>query len=193
MPLADVHWASQLTVIKNPSVNAGDVRHARHTGLIPGSERFPRGGHGNSLQYFCLENPMNRGDWWATVHGITVRHNWSNIACSMHGCSLKATFSFTALFSICDYFTHTHTHTHTQSLERLVVHFLVKPTPDQMPLEGFILTWCLLVSTLNGACCQNTVLRRTHKPPGECDKHMDFTQNNAQTHKRSHSKEDSPA
>ena len=132
VPLADVHWASQVIVVKNLSVNAGDVRDARHMGLIPASERFPGGGHGNSLQYFCLENPMNRGDWWATVYGITVRHNWSDTACSTHRCSLKATFSFIALFSICDLF-----HTHTQSLERrLVVHFLVKPTPDQMPLEG---------------------------------------------------------
>ena len=48
----------------------------------------------------------------------TVRHNWSNTACSMHGCSLKATFSFIALFSICDYFTHTHTHTHTHTRVR---------------------------------------------------------------------------
>ena len=38
-------------------------------GLIPGSGRFPGGGHGNSLHYLCLENPMDRGAWWATVHG----------------------------------------------------------------------------------------------------------------------------
>ena len=36
---------------------------------IPGLERFPREGHGNPLQYCCLENPMDRGAWWATVHG----------------------------------------------------------------------------------------------------------------------------
>ena len=39
-------------------------------GLMPGSERSPGGGNGNSLHYFCLENPMGRGAWWATVHGV---------------------------------------------------------------------------------------------------------------------------
>ena len=47
--------ASQVAlVLKNPPANAGDVRDA---GLIPRLERFPGGGHGNPLQYFCLENP----------------------------------------------------------------------------------------------------------------------------------------
>ena len=44
---------------------AGDVNS------IPGLERCPGGGHGNPLQYSCLENPMDRGAWWATVHGVT--------------------------------------------------------------------------------------------------------------------------
>ena len=39
-------------------------------GLISGSERSPGGGHGNPLQYFCLENSMDREAWWATVHGV---------------------------------------------------------------------------------------------------------------------------
>ena len=39
-------------------------------GLIPGLERNPGGGHGNPLQYSCLENPMDRGVWWATVHRV---------------------------------------------------------------------------------------------------------------------------
>ena len=54
-------------VVKNPSANAGDMRDA---GSIPGSGRSPGGGHGNPLQYSCLENPMDRGAWWATVHGV---------------------------------------------------------------------------------------------------------------------------
>ena len=45
--------------------NAGDL------GSIPGSERSPGGGHSNPFQYSCLENPMDRGAWWATVHGVT--------------------------------------------------------------------------------------------------------------------------
>ena len=43
-------------------------------GWIPKSGRSPRGGHGNPLQYSCLENPMNRGAWKATVHGVTKSH-----------------------------------------------------------------------------------------------------------------------
>ena len=49
---------------------AGDV------GLIPGWERSPGGGHGNPLQYSCMENPMNRGAWWATVHRVAKSWTW---------------------------------------------------------------------------------------------------------------------
>ena len=52
----------------NPAADAGD---ARDTGLITGSKRSPGGGNGNSLQCSCLENPMERGAWWATVCGVT--------------------------------------------------------------------------------------------------------------------------
>ena len=55
-------------VVKNPPVNAGDVRDV---GLIPEWERSPGGGHGNPLQYSCLENPMDRGAWRAIVHRVT--------------------------------------------------------------------------------------------------------------------------
>ena len=50
---------------KETSCNVGDA------GLIPGSGRSLGEGNGNSLQYSCLENPMDRGAWWATVHGVT--------------------------------------------------------------------------------------------------------------------------
>ena len=53
--------------VKNMHANAGDTRD---TGSIPGSVRSPGGGHGNPLQYSCLENPMERGAWRATVHGV---------------------------------------------------------------------------------------------------------------------------
>ena len=60
--------ASQVVlVVKNPPAIAGDIRDA---GSIPGLGRFPGEGHGNLLQYSCLENPMDRGAWWATVHGV---------------------------------------------------------------------------------------------------------------------------
>ena len=61
--------ASQvLLVVKNPSANAEDVRDL---GSIPGSGRSPGGGHGNPLRDSCLENPMDRGAWRATVHNVT--------------------------------------------------------------------------------------------------------------------------
>ena len=49
----------------NPPASSGDA------GLIPGSGRSPGEGNGNPLQYSCLENAMERGAWWATVHGVT--------------------------------------------------------------------------------------------------------------------------
>ena len=58
-------------MVKNLPDNAGEVRDA---GSIPGSERSPGEGHGNLLQYSWLENPMDRGAWWATVHGVTKSH-----------------------------------------------------------------------------------------------------------------------
>ena len=55
---------------KKSACNAEDL------GLIPGSGRFPGEGNDNPLQYSCLENPMNRGPWQATVHGVArVGHN----------------------------------------------------------------------------------------------------------------------
>ena len=55
-------------VVKNLPANAEDIRDA---GSIPGLGRSPGGGHDNPLQYSCLENPMDGGAWWATVHGVT--------------------------------------------------------------------------------------------------------------------------
>ena len=53
-------------VVKNLPANAG---HIGDTGSIPGLGRSPGGGNGNPLQYSCLDNPMDRGAWWATDHG----------------------------------------------------------------------------------------------------------------------------
>ena len=52
---------------KEPACNVGDIRD---TDSIPGSGRFPGERYGNPLQYSCLENPMERGAWWTTVHEI---------------------------------------------------------------------------------------------------------------------------
>ena len=63
------YWATQaaLVVKKNLPANAGNVRDP---GSIPGLGRPPGGGHGNPLQFSCLENPMDRGAWWAKVSGV---------------------------------------------------------------------------------------------------------------------------
>ena len=52
-------------MVKNPPANAGDL------GSIPGAGRAPGEEKGKSLQYSCLGNPMDRGTWWATVHGVS--------------------------------------------------------------------------------------------------------------------------
>ena len=66
-------------MVKNPPANAGDIRD---TGSILGSGRSPAGGHGNLLQYSCLENPMDRRAWWATGHRVTQSQTQlSDLAC----------------------------------------------------------------------------------------------------------------
>ena len=66
-------WASQVAlVVENPPANAGDVRGED---LIPGLGRPPGGRHDSSLQYPCLENPLDRGAWWATVQGVAEKRH----------------------------------------------------------------------------------------------------------------------
>ena len=63
--LLQYSWASPVAqMVKNPPAAAGDA------GSIPGSGRSPGGGHGSPLQYSCLGNPVDRGAWRATVHGV---------------------------------------------------------------------------------------------------------------------------
>ena len=67
------------SVVKESSCKAGDL------GSIPGLGRSPGGGHGNLLQYSCLENPMDRGAWWAIAHGVeksqTRLSDWTELNC----------------------------------------------------------------------------------------------------------------
>ena len=63
----DAQASQKALVLKNPPANAGDLRDL---GSIPGSGRTSGGGHGNPLQYSCLENPMDRGAWWAIDHSV---------------------------------------------------------------------------------------------------------------------------
>ena len=68
-------WSSQaVLVVKSRPANAGDLRDVS---LIPGLRRSPGGGQHNALQYFCLENPMDRGAWRATVHGLAK--SWTRL------------------------------------------------------------------------------------------------------------------
>ena len=82
----DVEWAFQVAlVVKNLLANAGDIRD---TDSIPRSSRSPGGGHGNPLQYACLENPMDGEAWWAknqtrlkqqSMHSLSIMGTpWSN-------------------------------------------------------------------------------------------------------------------
>ena len=66
------------SVVKNLPASAGDM------GFIPRLERFPGVGNGNPLQYSCLENSMDRGVWWATVHGVAKSQIWLSTCVHTH-------------------------------------------------------------------------------------------------------------
>ena len=78
-------------VVKNPPANAGN---AREVDMIPRQGRSPGVGNGNPLQYSCLEHPMDRRPWQATVHGVAMSRMRLSARARAH--------------------THTHTNTHTQ-------------------------------------------------------------------------------
>ena len=72
---------------KESACNAGDIRDV---GSISGSERSLGGWYGNPLQYSCLENPMDKGSWWATVHGFAKSLTWLK-RLRIHACTLFIT------------------------------------------------------------------------------------------------------
>ena len=71
-------------VVKNPLANVGDVGD---NGSIPGSGRSPGGGYGNPLQYSCLEDPVDKRAWWATVHRVPKSWNTQMKQLSTHASS----------------------------------------------------------------------------------------------------------
>ena len=137
---------------KNLPANAGDIRDA---GSIPGSGRSPGGGHDNPLQYSCLENPMDRGAWWATVHRVTKSQTLlkglsthSYITCTIllissvqfngikhiHCCATITTIHFQNFFSF----------SQTETLYPLSNSSPFLPTPTPLPgLGNHHSTFCL--------------------------------------------------
>ena len=94
--------ASQvMLVVKNPPANAGD---ARDVGSIPGSERSSERGNGNLFQYSCLENPMDRGNWWDTVHGV-VKNRTRLTQLSKHAHTVVIFNTVKLFFKVFDHFT----------------------------------------------------------------------------------------
>ena len=68
-------WASHVAlVVKNPPTKAGDIGDV---GSIPRLGRFLEGDHGNPFQYSCLENPIDRGAWWAVVYSVS--ESWTRL------------------------------------------------------------------------------------------------------------------
>ena len=89
-PFCNIRACQVELVVKNPTANAGDLRD---TGSIPGLGRSSGRGHGNPLQYSCLENLMDTGAWLVPIHRVAKSQTWPKRPN-----------------------THTHTHTHTQVL-----------------------------------------------------------------------------
>jgi len=75
-------------VVRNLPAKAGDIREA---GSVSGSGRSPGGGNGNLLQYSCLENTMDRGVWWAIVHGVT--QSWTQLKRVSSSCRIFGHFN----------------------------------------------------------------------------------------------------
>ena len=82
------------SVVKNPSADAGDIGN---TGSIPGLGRSTERGIGNSLQYFCLDNLMNRGAWWSMVCGVakSLTQLSTHLVCYMRSLPLSSSHPLT--------------------------------------------------------------------------------------------------
>ena len=105
-PCYSIRVSQVALVVKNSPVNAGD---ARDTGLIPVSGKSPEGKQSNPRQYSCLENLMDRGDWWAAVQRVTK--SWTQLKwLSMH--SINRGYSDLKYLCVC---VHARTHSVTQS------------------------------------------------------------------------------
>ena len=121
-----------MLVVKNLPVSAGD---AGDKGSIPGLGRSPRGGHGNSLHYSCLENPIDRGAWRAIVHEVTKSQRWLKLL------SMQA---YTGLARVS-----------TQCIIR-------RKTEVKCP-QGYVLIWVLCLH-YSSYCCGNFLQLGNYSP-----------------------------
>ena len=83
------------SVVKNPLANARDTGDV---GSIPGLGRSPGGGNDNTLQYSCLENPTDRGTWWATVSEVEKSQTWLSMCAHAHTHTVTQVISRAAFF-----------------------------------------------------------------------------------------------
>ena len=105
-------WLNAIWASPEFTCNTGDTGDM---GLIPGPRRSPGGGHGNTLQYSCLESPMDRGAWQATLHRVTKSQMWlKQLGTCTHAHTHKRAHTCTH--------THAHTrvrtHTHKENIQR---------------------------------------------------------------------------
>ena len=105
-------------------------------GSVPGWGRSPRGGNGNPVHYFCLENSMDRGAWRAIVHGVTKNRTWLSDWAR----------------------THTHTHTHMYRHKWIYIYalyvYIYIYVYIYMHVRVQLLQWCLLFATPRTIACQ---------------------------------------
>ena len=132
---------------KESACNAGEQNS------FPGSGRSPRGGNGNPLQYSYLENPINRGAWWATDHGIAK--SWTGLSNSRTHTHTHVHMHTHAHTHMC---THTHTCTHTQ---RRV--YINPSLPTYCPLLICFLHLCLYICFVKKFVCTLCFLDSTYK------------------------------
>ena len=115
------HFISPTSIPGLPSCHSGkeptwQSRRCKRCGFEPLVRKKPRRRNGNPLHYSCLENPMDRGAWWATVQGVTKTQTWLSSHVRMH--------------------THTHTHTHKHTPSILSFYWQPETQISILLLEG---------------------------------------------------------
>ena len=135
---------------KVSAYNAGDL------GSIPGSGRSPGEGNGNPLQYSCLENPMDRGAWWATIHGVAK--SWtglSDFCVCMCLCVISTSCVHTSFFllfmNMCAYFIHSFFYLWTYELFTVFRSYKHTITMNNVAVQSLSHVW-LFATSWTAAC-----------------------------------------